>query len=189
MALQIIKAPDNTELGYRLRYIATLNPRGVNVLATSFGYHVPKNNVESRIGFLNKFMLENEEQSVNALINIHPDRQLFQPSNDFELEDVELERDNFIGGIITAAGNLGAAGINKIGAGKERATAERIAGEGTTQAKLLADSKVKTQALQTKQTKLAEQSKEKQLYIVGGVAVGVIILIIVGIIVYKKYSK
>lgn len=42
--------------------------------------------------------------------------------------------DDFIGGIISAVGNLGAAGINKIGAGKQRSANQKLAEEGTKQA-------------------------------------------------------
>lgn len=63
----------------RLRYIAELNPRGVNKLAYKYGYPVPKENVHSKFNFLTLWFAEegSNDKALDELMITHPDFNLF----------------------------------------------------------------------------------------------------------------
>ncbi len=204
----------NNKIAERLYYIAKLNPRGVNKLASKYGYPVPKENIHSKFNFLSLFVTENggDDHALDELMAAHPDFNMFAETLASKLhkksypiqvrqqedEFVDIEQfgnydgfmsgsdtyndDAFIGGIISAVGNLGAAGISKIGAGKDRATQEKLAAETTKQA----DTGVQIAAIQAKQAKKQADAKNKMIIIISIVAVVLIGLAIGGYFIFRK---
>jgi hypothetical protein len=69
----------STDIAERLYYIAKLNPRGVNKLATKYGYQTPKDNLNSKFNFLALFFQENgsDNKAIDQLLLAHPDFNLF----------------------------------------------------------------------------------------------------------------
>lgn len=61
-------------MGIRIRYVALLNPRGVNKLAYENGYQPPSDDVEQRVLFLNEFLGNEGDQGLTDFISIHPDK-------------------------------------------------------------------------------------------------------------------
>jgi hypothetical protein len=96
--------PDNSILGVRLRYIAILNPNGVNKLAYQYGYHVPQDKVGSRIGFLNRFIADEGEDAMTELLSIHPDKELIL---DNVIDEVKSDNDRYSNWIDTIVGVSG----------------------------------------------------------------------------------
>ncbi len=84
--------PDNSILGLRILYVAILNPTGVNKLAYSNGYQPPKDTVDSRVGFLNKFISDEGEDALTQLLSIHPDKDLIL---DNVIDEVKSNKDNY----------------------------------------------------------------------------------------------
>lgn len=220
----------NDKIAERLLYIAKLNPRGVNKLASKYGYPVPKENINSKFNFLTLFFTENgeDDRAIDELLVAHPDFALFaetmatkmsklKPSFEpeqhdgyFDIEDFgnydgfvdsihTYNNDAFVGGIISAVGDLGAAGINKIGAGKERKTAEKIAGESTKQAQTSVDvaqkqlemsqKSVDIAKIQSKAAKKEATEKRKTYMYISLAVVALIILAVGGYIIYKRMKK
>ncbi len=208
----------SNDIAERLYYIAKLNPRGVNKLATKYGYPAPKENINSKFNFLNRFFIENggDDQAIDELMFTHPDFQMFAETVtgkinrsrrripvEEEVDSIEdgymniqhfgnydgfmsgsdtYNDDKFIGGIISAVGNLGAAGVNKIGAGKDRASAERLAKEQTKQA----GTGVQIAAIQAKQAKKEAEEKRKTTIIIAIVVLVVIGLAVGGYFLFRK---
>lgn len=69
----------DSDISERLYYIAKLNPKGVNKLATKYGYQTPREKLESKFNFLNIFFLENcnDDKAIDDLVMTHPDFGLF----------------------------------------------------------------------------------------------------------------
>ncbi len=203
----------NDNIAERLYYIAKLNPRGVNKLAYKHGYPVPKENLQSKFNFLSLYFSENgsEDKALDELLITHPDFQWFAetmaskmavptrmaqvesdgylPIEQFGNYDGFIDNndnynDPFIGGIISAVGNLGAAGISKIGAGKDRATSEKLAQESTKQAQVQVD-------IAKAQGKSAQKqaAEKRKTYIWIAVIVIVVAVAIAGGIWWYKNSK
>ncbi len=70
----------NNDVLRRLQYIAELNPRGVNKLATKYGYPCPRENVQSKMNFLALFFSENgsDDNAIDELVMANPDYKLFE---------------------------------------------------------------------------------------------------------------
>ncbi len=165
--------PENTEVGVRIRYIAKLNPKGVNQLAYQFGYPALKDHVDARVSFLNKFLKEEGSDDFDKaffeLIKIHPDRKLIADSQEEEYGNFE-GHDNIFPLI---------PGIAKLGK-------KLFAGKGSTQ------SSVENTYIQ--QQMLAEQQKaarsSKNTLIAVSVAGGILIIIaVVVLVIYLKKNR
>ena len=166
--------PENTEVGVRIRYIAKLNPKGVNQLAYQFGYPALKDHVDARVSFLNKFLKEEGaddfDKAFIELIKIHPDRKLISDSQGEEYGNYDGDGQDNIVGIAALASKLGK--------------------------KLLGGGGNKTQQDNTyiQQQMLAEQQKaataSKNTLIAVSVAGGILIIIaVVILVIYLKKNK
>ncbi len=96
--------PDESILGMRIRYISLLNPNGVNKLAYNHGYHPPKDNIESRIGFINKFIQEDGEEAMTELLSIHPDKDLILDNVIDEVKSDNRSYSNWVDTVVSVSG-------------------------------------------------------------------------------------
>lgn len=82
------------DVARRLRYIAELNPRGVNKLAYKYGYPVPRENVQSKFNFLTVWFAEegSNDKALDELMMTHPDFNLFAETMASKLGVMPTER-------------------------------------------------------------------------------------------------
>jgi hypothetical protein len=169
----------------RVEYIAKLNPRGVRKLATSYGYPSPNSQVEAK-KFLMRFLSDDGDVAVDAMLSIHPDKNAFmenlanrvRSNSQYNQEsDTEDHYDNFIVDAIAGA-VTGVAGAAKSIAGPSRKQigADQMAGQNTTL----------QQAIAYKQKQDDNKSKTTQIIIWSSVGLFIVIAIVIGLIVYHK---
>lgn len=202
-----------SDMAERLYYIAKLNPRGVNKIATKYGYPAPQETLEGKFNFLSLFFQEegNNDNAIDELVIAHPDFGLFAEtlSNkvknklksripiESEEEFVDIEDfegfDGFIENseVYYSNDNLfidAIAGAVKGVAG----TAGKAIGTGKrgTEAKQQAASEqTKQLQLQNKQAKVADKENTKRMIIyssIGFVIFVVLVLVYVFVIRKKK---
>ncbi len=175
--------PEDSELGVRLRYIARLNPKGVNKLASKHGWQLPANNSNARVAFLNDFLAEEGEgehfdKAFAEIVDIHPDKQLVIDNHSHSgYEGFEYGNyDGFdIGSIVGSVTDLAKTGLGKIG-GKNQLAQGRQAG---------------TQALiAQRQAQIDQEHKTKRTMIYVGIGGGIFLLVaVVGLIIWYKTKK
>jgi len=198
----------------RLHYIAKLNPRGVNRLASKYGYPVPSENVASKFNFLSIFFQENggDDSAIDELLMTHPDfnllaetlsnkvkskmgtnKKTIQIDNDEEpfvsVEDFE-GFDGFIDNMeIDSHDNMFidaiATGLGAVAGGAGKFAGTGKRGRAATQN--LAEENTKQLKVQQRGDKLVEKQKTKRIIIYSSLGlVAVVIMIFVYIFVIRK---
>jgi hypothetical protein len=177
--------PEDSDIGVRIRYIAMLNPKGVNQLAYKFGWQVPSDDVDSRVGFLNRLLVEegegNFDNIFSELMKIHPDATAFaemHTNNGYHYDNNKY--DGFaLGDIVKGASDLGTAAIGKIGQGKQNAANIQMSTKANTQA-----------IIQQRQAQIDQEHKTKRTMLyVFGIGGAVVLIAIVGLIIWAKMRK
>lgn len=170
--------PQDSQVGATLNYIALANSRGVNKLAAKEGYGFPGKRQEDRFRFLTQYCAENPDTCFEELARIHPDFDMIAESILNKLNGTYQsidEFDSFIGEIAGGVSQLGAAGIGKIG--------EKGRNEAAKEASRQESKAARFQAAQAAKDASAKQTK---YIIIGSVALGIILLMVVIFVIGKK---
>jgi hypothetical protein len=182
----------------RLSYIAQVNPNGVHKLAYKYGYPMPKNSYESRMGFLQRFIEKegSNDEAIDDLLQSHPDFNAFaetfsrkarniKPENNFNSYDgfveslQESEYDEFIGEIAKAVGGITTGALNKKGK-KARAHESSMANKD------LIRNAIEQRNIERQEK---QKAKVKSMWIWGGVISLVLIILAVVLIIWLRKKK
>lgn len=172
-------------MGIRIQYTAILNPNGVNKLAYKHGFRPPRDTVESRVGFINKFIAENGDDGITEFLSIHPDKSLIMENLADEIRIQNSngnEFDNWVEAISGAVKGATDVAGKAIGTGKRGREAQR---QTMAHERSMATTDLVREQMANKAAK--EKANKRILYIaIGGGILLLIAIVVVLIFVLKK---